>query len=549
VNESRKGLNVLRLSPEVLGVFAVLQPLLGLNEPNYEKRLLGRVDALVTKHSSAFALHDTDRGVVSKVVHKIRLKDQDLAVRQVPRREPFAIRPFLQAEVQRLLAQGIIRVSFSPFSSGVVCVPKPDSPNSIRLCVDFRELNENTVHDGYPLPRIGDLLDRLQGAKFFSALDMQWGYLQIPVEEADKFKTAFVVQSGHYEYNYMPFGLKTAPATYQRLMERILSRLSKPCAFAYLDDVVVFSKTEEEHFQILEELFAIFEEYGLKLKPSKCQILRESVAILGVVVTRDGVSTNPKKIASVTNWSEPKNATELLPFLGFCNFYRWFVSDYAKLAASLYKCASSVPFEWNEELSVAFQTLKKALCDSPILALPDPDKPFILTTDASQTGAGACLMQKDDDGNFRAVSFFSKAFTATERKYNTYERELYAVVIACEHFRVYLLAKAFELYTDNSALLHLFGTELVSMRRVSGWILRLQGYPMRVLKVKGTDNVVADALSRIPVKDFGVDLEVVESEDREFCTDTHAKRALESKNIFVVEVPAAIEAMARTGIE
>jgi hypothetical protein len=311
----------------ILGVFAVLQPLLGLNESNYEKRLLERVEELVTRHSSAFALHDTDRGVVSKVLHKIRLKDPEVVVRQVPRREPFAIRPFLQAEVRRLLAQGIIRLSFSPFASGVVCVPKPDSPNSIRLCVDYRELNANTVDDGYPLPRIGDLLDRLQGAKFFSALDMQWGYLQIPVEEADKFKTAFVVQSGHYEYNFMPFGLKTAPATYQRLMERILSRLSKPCAFAYLDDVVVFSKTEEEHFQILEELFAIFEEYGLKLKPSKCQILRESVAILGVVVTRDGVSTNPKKIASVTNWGEPKNATDLLSFLGFCNFYRWFVSD------------------------------------------------------------------------------------------------------------------------------------------------------------------------------------------------------------------------------
>ena len=338
---------------------------------------------------------------------------------------------------------GVIKNSDSPWSSPIVPVGKPDG--DLRLCVDYRRLNDVTVDDAYPLPRIDEMLAKLAGSKFFSCLDMVAGYHQIEVAPADRPKTAFIVETGIYEYIRMPFGLKTAPATYQRMMASCLAEfVNRGCLLVYLDDIIIHSATESQHLKDLEEVLQTIEREKLKLKPSKCQIFASEVKFLGHRVDRNGVSPLPAKLDSVRNWAPPTNATELQSFLGFCNFYRWFVPGFAEASDLLYKATKADPFHWDPELEVKFQALKLLMISSSVLALPDPKKEFFLQTDASQTGIGAVLMQTHND-HLQPIEFFSRTLSQTERRYATYERELLAVYRACEHFKVYLLFKLIHL--------------------------------------------------------------------------------------------------------
>ncbi|XP_050714146.1 protein NYNRIN-like [Eriocheir sinensis] len=301
----------------------------------------------------------------------------------------------MQRTVNELAAQGVIERSDSPWSSAVVLVKKKDGTQ--RFCVDYRALNDVTVKDSYPLPRIDDTLDALVGARWFSTLDLKSGYHQVEMAEEDKPKTAFSFGQGLWQFNVMPFGLCNAPGCFERLMERVLEGLQWKTALVYIDDVIVFGSTFEEELERLEEVLQRLRKANLKLSPKKCSLFQHEVPFLGHVVSRDGVCTDPQKVAVVEKWPVPTNVAEVRSYLGLCTYYRRFVQDFASVAAPLHRLTrKGACFLWDEECQAAFDGLKKALVEAPVLPYPDPKLPYLLDTDASAEGVGAVLSQVKD---------------------------------------------------------------------------------------------------------------------------------------------------------
>lgn len=294
---------------------------------------VSQAKALFTKYSDIFARGDGDLGCTSLITHEIPLLDE-VPVRQPYRRIPPSQYETVKAHIQQLLDSQVIRESSSPYSSPIVLVTKKDG--SLRLCVDYRQLNAKTRRDAYPLPRIEESLDALSGAKWFSTLDLASGYNQVPVAEGDKAKTAFCTPFGLFEFNRMPFGLCNAPGTFQRLMERMFGDCRYQSVLLYLDDVIIFSATVKQHLERLGEVFSRLQTQGLKVKLSKCSFFQHQVNYLGHVVSAEGVSTDPMKIAVVKEWKRPGHLAELHSFLGFASYYRRFVQGFSKLAAPLH---------------------------------------------------------------------------------------------------------------------------------------------------------------------------------------------------------------------
>jgi hypothetical protein len=314
----------------------------------------------------------------------------------------------VKQHIQELLDAGVIRKSHSPWASNIVLVRKKDQ--SLRLCVDFRQLNKRTIRDAYALPRIDDLLDSLGGSKYYSVLDMKSGYHQVDIEPSHKPRTAFTVGPlGFYEYNRLPFGLSNAPATYQRMMEEILYDLNHKVCQIYLDDVIITGNTFEEHLERLEQVLDRFRECGMKLSPRKCHLFKERVRYVGHIVSSNGIETDPDKIEKVTNWPVPTNVAELRTFLGFSGYHRRFIKDFARIVRPLNVLLSGhgskrkgkkrkVPnppsiWQWTELQQDVFDQLKVCLTSPPILAYPDFTKSFVLHTDASGEALGAVLYQ------------------------------------------------------------------------------------------------------------------------------------------------------------
>ncbi|KAL6476359.1 hypothetical protein MHYP_G00148580 [Metynnis hypsauchen] len=372
-----------------------------------------QANALFAKYSNIFSKGDGDLGCTSLITHEIPLVDE-VPVRQPYRRIVSSQYETVKAHIQQLLDSKVIRESSSPYSSPIVLVTKKDG--SLRLCVDYRQLNSKTRRDSYPLPRIEESLDALSGARWFSTLDLASGYNQVPVAEKDKFKTAFCTPFGLFEFNHMPFGLCNAPGTFQRLMERMFGDCHYQSVLLYLDDVVVFSATVEQHLERLEEVFARLQMQKLKVKLSKCHFFQHQVSYLGHVVSAEGVATDPAKIEVVKGWECPLHLAELRSFLGFASYYRRFVEGFSKLAAPLHHLVGkltgprrkgktpkiSLATAWSEDCEQAFQSLKAKLTSAPVLAYADFNKPFILEVDASHGGLGAVLSQ-EQDGKLGAV--------------------------------------------------------------------------------------------------------------------------------------------------
>lgn len=295
----------------------------------------------------------------------------------------------------------MIQPSNSPWASPVVMVRKRDGTH--RFCVDYRELNSVTKADTFPLPRIDDLLDQLGAARYFSTLDLASGYWQIRMHPDSVEKTAFTTPHGLHEFRVMPFGLTNAPGVFQRLMERVLAGLNPPdgAAFVvvYIDDVLVFSRSLEEHLEHLRRVILRICEAGLKLKPSKCHFIREEVEYLGHLITPQGLKTNARLTAAVAEFPRPQNVSEVRRFLGLSSYYRRFVSNFARVASPLHALTrKGAEFEWTNECEVSFQALKEKLTSAPVLAYPSFERPFVLETDASIAGIGAVLSQPQDDG-------------------------------------------------------------------------------------------------------------------------------------------------------
>ncbi|KAK6190484.1 hypothetical protein SNE40_002346 [Patella caerulea] len=323
--------------------------------------------------------------------------------------------------LQDLLKSGIITKSHSPWSSNIVLCRKKD--NSLRMCVDFRQLNRRTIKDAYALPHIDEILDNLVGAKYFSVLDMKSRYHQVELKSTDKCKTAFTVGPlGFYQFNRMPFGLTNAPATYQRLMEECLGDLHLKICMIYLDDVIIFSDSYEQHLERLQLVFQRFEEWGLKLAPKKCKFFQTKVKYLGHVVSSEGVHTDPEKVNKVTDWKIPTNIDELRSFLGFAGYYRRFIKNFSKIAQPLNELLTGTTssktrgrkgkteqpnvWKWKTDQDQAFEHLKEALITTPVLAYPDSTKSYILHVDASGVGLGAILFQHQD-GKDRVIAYAS----------------------------------------------------------------------------------------------------------------------------------------------
>ena len=453
-----------------------------------------RLASFLIKHQKTFAANKLDNGRFNLLKHKINT-GLSAPIRQPLRRTP---RGFENEEEQHLkdqLQAGIVQPSSSSWASNICLVRKKDQ--TVRWCIDFRRLNEVTVKDAYPLPRIDTCIDCLAGAKFFSTLDLQSGYWQIEVDEADRHKTAFITKYGLYEYIKMPFGLCNAPSTFQRSMELIFRGLQWKNLLIYLDDLIIYSDSVDSHFDRLEEVMNRIAEVGLKLKPSKCQFLQTEVLFLGHVVSQEGVRPNPELLEVIKNWAVPADAKQVQRFIGLCNYYRSFVHKFSDIAAPLNKLAhSGNDFEWTDQAQRSFEFLKHALCNPPILAYPLPGLPYILDTDASGVGIGGVLSQLQE-GKERVISYASKSLAKEQRRYNVTRRELLAVITFMKQFRHYLLGQKFRLRTDHGSLRWLFNFKEPE-GQVARWLEYLSQFNFDIEHREGRKHSNADALSRLP---------------------------------------------------
>lgn len=467
----------------------------------------GKVRSLLTKYTSVFSAHDGDLGCTNLIAHDIPLLD-GVPVRQRYRRIPPSDYEVVKEHINKLLETQVIRESSSPYASPIVLVKKKDG--SLRMCVDYRQLNNKTRKDAFPLPRIEESLDALTGACWFSTMDLASGYNQVPVAEADRPKTAFCTPFGLFEWNRMPFGLCNAPSTFQRLMQRIFGDQQCQSLLLYLDDIVVFSSTVEQHLERLEAVLGRLQQEGLKAKLAKCAFFQQEVHYLGHVISDKGVSTDPSKVEVVANWQPPATISELRSFLGFASYYRRFVEGFAKLAAPLHRLVAElggtksrkrservVAGNWSEECRNSFEALKTKLTTAPVLAYADFSLPFILEVDASHGGLGAVLSQ-EQGGKVRPIAYASRGLRPTERNmanYSSMKLEFLALKWAMtEKFREYLLGHKCVVYTDNNPLSHLSSARLGATEQ--RWAAQLAAFDFEIKYRSGRVNKNADALSR-----------------------------------------------------
>ncbi|MCU7858926.1 MAG: DDE-type integrase/transposase/recombinase, partial [Candidatus Thiodiazotropha sp. (ex Lucinoma kastoroae)] len=499
--------------PEKVSSESSLEDLgVSIETDNLSEDQMHKVKEVLNDWSHIFSKGPTDLGKANVVKHHIKLTD-DTPFKDPYRRIPPAMYEEVRQHLKEMLESDAIRPSESPFSSNVVLVRKKDG--SLRFCIDFRKLNSRTIRDAYMLPRIDDTMDSLIGAKYFSKLDLRSGYWQVEMEEEDKYKTAFSVGSlGFFECNRMAFGLTNAPATFQRLMERCMGELNLRECLIFLDDILIFSVTFEEHIKRIDAVFSRLHEHGLKLKPSKCEFFKNSVKYLGHVVSEQGVETDPDKIKALSSWPLPHNIKTLRSFLGFTGYYRRYIKDYASIVkplndllvghptnkhviSSQKKKKKSVPWQWGEAQQEAFDTLKLKLSTPPVLAYADFSKPFIVHTDASGEGLGAVLYQ-EQDGIERVISYASRGLRHSERNYPAHKLEFLCLKWAVsEKFHDYLYGNQFLVCTDNNPLTYVLSSAKLDATG-HRWLAALSTYNFSLKYKSGRSNTDADGLSRRP---------------------------------------------------
>lgn len=342
------------------------------------------------------------------------------------------------------------------------------------------------------MPPVEDILDELVGAKFFTSIDMTSGYHQIRMGVEDEFKTIFKTHHDHYQFRVMPFGLTNAPASFQCAMNSILQSFLRKFVMVFLDDILIYSSSLEAHLQHIRLVLDKLREHQFYLKMKKCTFMKSELKYLGHVISREGVSTDPSKTEVMLNWPQPRNVTELRGFLGLTGYYRRFVKNYGLLAKPLTRLLQKQQgFAWSEEAQIAFENLKQAMASTPVLALPRFDLPFTVETDASDIGLGAVLMQQG-----RPIAFISKALGEKNKHLSIYEKEFLALILAVDRWRQYLQRGAFVIKTDHKSLTYLGDQQLQSDLQKKA-MTKLMGLQFQVVYKKGTENVVADALSRV----------------------------------------------------
>jgi len=384
-------------------------------------------------------------GLIRGVEHRIRLKPGAVPVRQHPYKAGPLAREREKAEVDRMRSMGVIEPSTGEWASPVVMVPKPDG--SVRFCIDYRKLNLMTVKDAYPIPRMDECIDSLGDARVFSTLDCNAGHWQIPVAEEDKHLTAFTCHSGTWQCVRLPFGLSNAPATFQRAMDMILAGVKCQICLVYLDAVIVFSRSPEEHLQHLDEMLTRVGKAGVTLKAAKCHFFKEEVQYLGHAIRPGRVHVLEKNLRALRGLQYPETQTQMKSSLGMCGVYRRFVADFAKIAKPLTAFTSTkIPKRLpppREEESKAFEELRRRLLAAPILALPRRDGPYIVDVDASYEQLGCCLQQQQPDGKYHPIGYYSRALLPTEKNYFATKIEALGVVWAVTFLRSNLEGQSF----------------------------------------------------------------------------------------------------------
>ena len=426
------------------------------------------------------------------------MHDVDVGDARPIKQHPYRVNPIklekLRQEVQYMLEKDIIEPSQSSWASPCVLVPKPDG--SIRYCTDYRKVNVLSKTDSFPIPRMEDCIDRIGNAKYITKCDLLKGYWCVPLTERAKEISAFVTPDGLYQYKVMPFGMKNSQATFQRLMNICLKDLEG--VEVYVDDIVIFSDTWEEHLKRLEQVLFRLKEANLTVNLSKSDFVKAKVVYLGHVVGHGVVTPIKAKVKSIIDYPIPENKKSLMRFLGMAGYYRKFCKNFSEVTAPLTELLKkNVKYHWSETCQKSFDKVKNLLCLEPVLTAPDFSKPFRLAVDASDVGAGAVLLQCDNEDIEHPICYFSKKFNVHQKNYSTIEKECLALILAIQHFDIYISSssKPTVVYTDHNPLVFLHKMKNKN-RRLLNWSLMLQEHNLQIEHVKGKDNICADALSR-----------------------------------------------------
>lgn len=467
--------------------------------PNYIKKDL--ID-LCQKYEDVFALKTDKMTINNFYTQKLRIRDEE-PVYVKNYRLPQSHKEEINKQVNKLLQDSLIEPSCSNYNSPLILVPKPmlGGEKRWRMCVDYRLVNKKLIADKYPLPRIDEILDGLGRAKFFSVLDLFSGFHQIPLEESSRDITSFSTPEGSFRWKVLPFGLNVSPNSFSRMMSLAFAGASQVQYFLYMDDIIVIGNSVKHHLKNLQSIFEICRKKNLKLNPLKCKFFRSEVTYLGHKCTADGILPDPEKLQCVMDYPVPRDKDEVKRFVAFANYYRRFIKNFAAISRPLNVLTRKKSiFHWTRECQQAFDSLKGKLVKPPVLAYPDFTKTFTITADASKYACGAVLSQQIN-GIDRPIAFASKPFTQGEINKITKEQELIAIHWAVKHFRPYIYDKFFEIKSDHKSLIYLFSLKDPSSR-LTRIRLDLEEHNFVIDHIKGKDNVVADALSRIHIDEL-----------------------------------------------
>lgn len=471
---------------------------------NFPKIAEKDLKVLCTEFIDVFALESEKISANNFYKQKLRLHDKE-PVYIKNYRIPHAQKEEVNKQIDKLIKDDIIEPSISEYNSPILLVPKKPLPDTTqkrwRLVVDYRGLNKKLIADKFPLPRIDDILDQLGRAKYFSCLDLVSGFHQIELEEKSRDLTTFSTEKGSYKFKRLPYGLKIAPNSFQRMMSLAFSGLSPAQAFVYMDDLIVIGCSSEHMLRNLRDVFNTCRKYNLKLHPEKCSFFCNEVTFLGHKCTDKGILPDDNKFTAIKNYPTPKNGDEAKRFIAFCNYYRRFIPNFAEISRHITKLSrKNTPFVWTETCNEAFQYLKEQLLSPRILQYPDFSKEFFITTDASKNACGAVLSQ-EKDGIQLPISYASRTFTKGESNKSTIEQELTAIHWAIQYFRPYVYGRKFVVKSDHRPLSYLFSLKNPSSK-LTRIRLDLEEYDFAVEYIRGKENHIADALSRIEIKDI-----------------------------------------------
>lgn len=528
--------------------FRVLKQMNYTKKPSYDSKQdsehlneeeVKGLSEIINKYREILYKEDSKLTFTHKIKHNIRTTD-NIPIHTKSYKYPQIFEEEVQQQIKKMLRDGIIKESISPYTSPVWVVPKkPDASGKrkFRLVIDYRKLNEKTINDRYPIPEITDILDKLGRACYFSTVDLVSGFHQIQLENRDFEKTAFSVNGGKYEFTRMPFGLKNAPATFQRVMDCILRECIGKFCFVYMDDIIIFSPSLQQHKIDLTKVFEKLKDANLKIQLDKCAFFRKEVEFLGHTVTNEGVKPNSDKIEAISSWPIPRTEKDLRQFLGILGYYRRFIKDFAKLVKPLTNLLrKDTEIIITPEIVQCFEKCKKILTLDPILIQPDFTKEFVLTTDASDFAIGAVLSQ-GSIGKDRPIAYASRTLNKTEERYSTIEKELLAIVWALKEFRHYLYGRKFKLYTDHQPLTYSLTN---ANNKIIRWRLALEEFDYEIIYKPGKQNVVADALSRIKPEEINFNDQTSESSSESGDTTVHSADTSDDYFIPYTEKPINI---------